>query len=101
VCVLWRTNFPGLDLNPSLAQSNSEFDGRIDDKSTSNLFPIYTSAIMSSTQSVQCFGKKKTATAVAHCRVSQAFLHTILLVQDLKGELCMGLGDLTKCLGYR
>lgn len=25
---------------------------------------------MSSTQSVQCFGKKKTATAVAHCKVS-------------------------------
>lgn len=27
-------------------------------------------ATMSSTQSVQCFGKKKTATAVAHCKVS-------------------------------
>jgi small subunit ribosomal protein S16e len=24
---------------------------------------------MSTTQSVQCFGKKKTATAVAHCKV--------------------------------
>ena len=24
---------------------------------------------MASTQSVQCFGKKKTATAVAHCKV--------------------------------
>jgi hypothetical protein len=29
-------------------------------------------ANMASTQSVQCFGKKKTATAVAHCRVKSA-----------------------------
>ena len=27
-------------------------------------------ANMASTQSVQCFGKKKTATAVAHCKAS-------------------------------
>lgn len=28
-----------------------------------------------STQSVQCFGKKKTATAVAHCKVRAAAHH--------------------------
>jgi small subunit ribosomal protein S16e len=41
---------------------------------------------MSSTQSVQCFGKKKTATAVAHCRVSYALVLRNLLLDGLDGS---------------
>ena len=37
--------------------------------------PAQTTAIMSSTvQSVQCFGKKKTATAVAHCKAGKGLI---------------------------
>ncbi|QPC71507.1 hypothetical protein HYE68_002259 [Fusarium pseudograminearum] len=35
---------------------------------------ITTTAIMSSTNSVQCFGKKKTATAVAHCKAGKGLI---------------------------
>ena len=31
-------------------------------------------AVMSATQSVQCFGKKKTATAVAHCKQGKGLI---------------------------
>ncbi|XEV02169.1 hypothetical protein FSHL1_007456 [Fusarium sambucinum] len=35
---------------------------------------ITTTAIMSATNSVQCFGKKKTATAVAHCKAGKGLI---------------------------
>ncbi|KAJ9502295.1 40S ribosomal protein S16 [Exophiala xenobiotica] len=38
---------------------------------------------MSAPQSVQCFGKKKTATAVAHCKVRQ---HTTSKLEDTKAN---------------
>lgn len=40
---------------------------------------------MASTQSVQCFGKKKTATAVAHCKAGKGLIkvngHPLSLVE--------------------
>jgi len=42
---------------------------------TTRFKSTYTTAIMSSTtQSVQCFGKKKTATAVAHCKAGKGLI---------------------------
>ncbi|PQE12082.1 40S ribosomal S16 protein [Rutstroemia sp. NJR-2017a BVV2] len=48
-----------------------EKEHRDNDDSTSTTSTIYAKEYskMASTQSVQCFGKKKTATAVAHCKV--------------------------------
>jgi small subunit ribosomal protein S16e len=49
--------------NPDITSNNPRHSTRIHD-TTHRL----TTAKMSAVQSVQCFGKKKTATAVAHCR---------------------------------
>merc|ERR1712029_991518 len=38
------------------------------------LFPFDKHANMASSQSVQCFGKKKTATAVAHCKAGKGLV---------------------------
>lgn len=55
---------------------------------------------MASTQSVQCFGKKKTATAVAHCKVRadlSPFDHRS--VKDLFGGGIMEDGTFATCFG--
>ncbi|PQE22227.1 40S ribosomal S16 protein [Rutstroemia sp. NJR-2017a WRK4] len=53
-----------------------EKEHRDNDDSTSTTSTIYAKEYskMASTQSVQCFGKKKTATAVAHCKAGKGLV---------------------------
>ena len=48
---------------------------------------------MATNQSVQCFGKKKTATAVAHCKVRYhpVLYETSLWKTDIRGQAGKGL----------